>query len=748
MTTSLRLTSTISRDSRPGNSQNSEPSRTSSDLRRNFVRDSGDRYRHSYSDHSYRAADCYGPQYREGPSRREDRANLDRQKSLARTSDNRWHPKRTDLTERSGVHSHPGGTEPMGSSPSSILSVQRRTSMTWVNPQSRPQRKEEPGAPLHRIDGTHSKIDPNSPFDYSKAPKGPKSLSSKYAMRSQCFMPSTQRKDNSKAVPGVIAELAATTNTFNAEEGRSHTPMMVPTMRHQDDQVSTRSDRTGSERSSSTAHDSSRRCYICKNASPLDAKLLLTCPTCRRRHHKDCQNFMQDPAQISSSAMSSVHSKCASCARKGHLLSPIATNVRTRSPVQLDERLAAPKRAREDTSPPHEQDALSDEQSRGPKRAKIDASLNVELNISPDATSTAPDQVTADPKSPPGRAAMPVPGDSILPESDIEHRRSISEVHGSKSDRMDTDIRSLCTASPEKRNSLISTSTKLPGRDEPNLLPDLLRPCSPKQNTTVVAAQPKTPDYSYRCMAAMALVESSGPQSISGVFKWISENVAGHSLETGSQEWKEGVRQALVVNSNGHDAMFTVSDFDAEVCEQALWSMRLGDVGQVPTGSHTEIETEAFAKPAGMLTEEMVINQIRKRERLKCQSLCDACSKHPRVVATHTNEDIMNEIQARPSRKDVFGRPDLSRLKGHGAAARLTKIKLGAQNDQDRETLQIQHGSTNETAHTTRSTTPSTSGGDENRTFTSLEQLLGLPKVMVPIICDNQLAFRDETPVS
>lgn len=97
----------------------------------------------------------------------------------------------------------------------------------------------------------------------------------------------------------------------------------------------------------------------------------------------------------------------------------------------------------------------------------------------------------------------------------------------------------------------------------------------------------------------------------------------------------------------------------------------------------------------------------------------------------------MAEIRARPTRKEIFGKIALSRVAGNDALNRLNKIVLG----KDRlETVDLYKGYTEEEI------------AEEKRLnaqegyYENLEELLNLPQRVVPLIHEQQLAFRDYAP--
>ncbi|KAH0294110.1 hypothetical protein M436DRAFT_81808 [Aureobasidium namibiae CBS 147.97] len=100
-------------------------------------------------------------------------------------------------------------------------------------------------------------------------------------------------------------------------------------------------------------------------------------------------------------------------------------------------------------------------------------------------------------------------------------------------------------------------------------------------------------------------------------------------------------------------------------------------------------------------------------------------------------EAKMAEIRARPTCKQIFGKVALSRVAGNDALTRLNKIVLG----KDRlETVNLYKGYTEEEI------------AEEKRLnaqeghYENLEELLNLPQRVVPLIHEQQLAFRDYAP--
>lgn len=103
----------------------------------------------------------------------------------------------------------------------------------------------------------------------------------------------------------------------------------------------------------------------------------------------------------------------------------------------------------------------------------------------------------------------------------------------------------------------------------------------------------------------------------------------------------------------------------------------------------------------------------------------------------HDTEAKLREIKFRPTRKQVFGKTAFSRLSGNGLGTSLKTADLG----------QVDARSFQQAMQTI----PPDTGSDQDQfidEFGSLDKLLGLPSLVVPMIHENQLAFRDGTQVS
>lgn len=101
------------------------------------------------------------------------------------------------------------------------------------------------------------------------------------------------------------------------------------------------------------------------------------------------------------------------------------------------------------------------------------------------------------------------------------------------------------------------------------------------------------------------------------------------------------------------------------------------------------------------------------------------------------HEAKMEEIMARPTRKQIFGKVALSRVAGNDALTRLNKIVLG----KDRlETVNLYKGYTEEEIEEEKRLNA------QEGYYENLEELLNLPQRIVPLIHEQQLAFRDYAP--
>ncbi|KAI4849627.1 hypothetical protein E4T44_03230 [Aureobasidium sp. EXF-8845] len=101
------------------------------------------------------------------------------------------------------------------------------------------------------------------------------------------------------------------------------------------------------------------------------------------------------------------------------------------------------------------------------------------------------------------------------------------------------------------------------------------------------------------------------------------------------------------------------------------------------------------------------------------------------------HEAKMEEIRARPTRKQIFGKVHLSRVEGRDALTKLNKMVLGKQR---LEKINMYKGYTEEQiAEQKRLNEP-------EGFYNNLEELLNLPPQVVPFIHEGQLAFRDYVP--
>lgn len=100
-------------------------------------------------------------------------------------------------------------------------------------------------------------------------------------------------------------------------------------------------------------------------------------------------------------------------------------------------------------------------------------------------------------------------------------------------------------------------------------------------------------------------------------------------------------------------------------------------------------------------------------------------------------EAKMEEIRARPTRKQIFGKVALSRVAGNDALSRMNQIVLG----KDRlETVNLYKGYTEEEIEEEKRLNA------QEGYYENLEELLNLPQRVVPLIHEQQLAFRDYAP--
>ncbi|KAH0256489.1 hypothetical protein KCU91_g16893, partial [Aureobasidium melanogenum] len=106
---------------------------------------------------------------------------------------------------------------------------------------------------------------------------------------------------------------------------------------------------------------------------------------------------------------------------------------------------------------------------------------------------------------------------------------------------------------------------------------------------------------------------------------------------------------------------------------------------------------------------------------------------------TFDHEAKMEEIRARPTRKQIFGKVALSRVAGNDALTKLNEVKLGKQRIDE---VNIYKGYTEEEIEEEKRL------NEQEGYYNTVEELLGLPQQVVPQIYEQQLAFRDYAPVS
>ncbi|KAI4742242.1 hypothetical protein E4T50_07369 [Aureobasidium sp. EXF-12298] len=104
---------------------------------------------------------------------------------------------------------------------------------------------------------------------------------------------------------------------------------------------------------------------------------------------------------------------------------------------------------------------------------------------------------------------------------------------------------------------------------------------------------------------------------------------------------------------------------------------------------------------------------------------------------TFDHETKMEEIRARPTRKQIFGKVALSRVAGNDALTRLNEVKLGKQRIDE---VNIYKGYTEEEIEEEKRL------NEQEGYYNTVEELLGLPEKVVPQIYEQQLAFRDYAP--
>ncbi|KAG9947128.1 hypothetical protein KCU85_g5989, partial [Aureobasidium melanogenum] len=104
---------------------------------------------------------------------------------------------------------------------------------------------------------------------------------------------------------------------------------------------------------------------------------------------------------------------------------------------------------------------------------------------------------------------------------------------------------------------------------------------------------------------------------------------------------------------------------------------------------------------------------------------------------TFDHEAKMEEIRARPTRKQIFGKVALSRVAGNDALTKLNEMKLGKQRI---DHVDYYKGYTEEEIAEEKRL------NEQEGYYNTVEELLGLPQQVVPQIYEQQLAFRDYAP--
>lgn len=499
-----------------------------------------------------------------------------------------------------------------------------------------------------------------------------------------------QRSDNQRqgsglhfetAVPStekcpLIAGVLHSKSSVTIEEGQARISTEPRTLQAHDDLGSAKGARAPSENSSSASLSKSRRCHICKKASPLDATSLITCSACHRKYHKGCHK--------SSDSAYDVNWQCFYCKKAAHV------------------HLAKHSIGSVDLKRPYSHPDGKAQAST--KRLRLDSPYTLELN-----TRLAPDQTL-----PLGRPREI--HDHVVPCQNGENGRWGSEPAYDKLAWVPT-----------------TTETFAP---ENNLLPERSN-ATRASNEDSIGGRRDVPDQGMRCFSPVGATKSStfeaetrsadvlpstGPEEPRGNESHSEKHVAS---EGPMMERADSVRQTTidVFNPLVHASQSYATTSEAE--------QSIKPVDMSFRGGRTTIE----------------ILREWKGPRFTVQSLYEKYPEHGPGSAKHRYEDKIDEIRARPSRKQIFGKQGVSRLKGHDASARLGTIKLGLQRLEVGGKSHALAGEY-ESPGLTAISQEAAYGEFESEAFGSLEELLGLPKVVVTTLCDNQLAFRDGSEVS
>lgn len=172
-----------------------------------------------------------------------------------------------------------------------------------------------------------------------------------------------------------------------------------------------------------------------------------------------------------------------------------------------------------------------------------------------------------------------------------------------------------------------------------------------------------------------------------------------------------------------------------------------------------EFQQEASEEPKNISTStKSVADHIRELKKRK-YTVASLYQEWPEYHSDHAQQNYgvkMQEIRSRPSRKQLFGLPaGRSRVEGLRTAAIIARTTLGLQRNKPRarrdepEEWEELAGEGEEDEEVEESGSEDELGGTtlKSEVFDSLEELLGLPEVVVPVIHNGELGFREHIQV-
>lgn len=476
--------------------------------------------------------------------------------------------------------------------------------------------------------------------------------------------------------------------------------------------------RTRCDSSSSASVVKLRTCCICKTISPLDAMALVVCPSCRRNYHRGCHK----------PTISNFHPawRCFRCSASCERSTGVTSS------------LMSPGVSKDSTFPPQVSVLPSPR-----KRARVDTSATPELLLWKIAVPVG--------EASEGAAQCPLPrtGDETQgpPENSNGAPLSVRRVFGSKESVDVADTEHI--ASQKVSSKDMDSGSEVFGQGE----------------------------VLYRRLAAITLLESGSKElSVHDMFGWIKANALRFIEGLDQQECLSGISQALSSDLTSEAPLFRVRyrDHDAtdgfwSLCTSAEYSItahprsptsNLVGIGYVsasglnsPRSSKAEVPSivepsepaEASAElceghvpqisaPTTFKTRDRMITQIKKlhAQKFTARSLYEKHSAYGSKSAKLGYEDKMLEITARSTGKQIFDSEAATRLDS-STASDVKDNKLGLCRARKRGDVVER----NDKAE-----------GSDSETYNSLEELLGLPETVIPMICENQLAFCNGSKAS